>query len=101
MDEFFNLVGYFYTPSKNGAASCKVPLWAEEKSKKIIRAGFNFEAELHPNPEIGITTTITHEDMGDLAIVCTQNTFDWRSHGEKIASMIDKFDIDKNKEIAA
>lgn len=92
MTEYFNLSVMFYTPDRSGEAFAKVPLASEQKAKEIVAAGFSFEGELHPNPAIGVTTTITHEEMGDVAIVTSRNTKDWEGHAVKVGDMIEKFE---------
>ena len=76
-------------------AKCNVPSAVKEKVELIRAHGYHFEGEIHPNPIIGVTTTITHDDMGDLALVITQDTTDWEGHAVKVGEMIEKFDIAK------
>lgn len=99
--EYANLKCHFITKNRSGEAYLKIPRDSLKKSIEIEEAGFYFEGEQHPNPAIGITTSITHEELGDLAIVSSSNTLDWRGHAVKVGEMIDGFDIEKHTNLTA
>lgn len=63
---------------------------AYTKGKKILDAGFRFEAEVLTTGDVSIT--ITDEDEGDLAIFVSKND---HSVSQKFDNMILKFDIER------